>query len=81
MGGPRGLAVYPRVRLLPASGGGWTAVLSGHQSSALVAPTGRADGLAVIPEGVERIAEGEDVDVLLFGHPGLLPGAAVAEPG
>ncbi|MCY3707016.1 MAG: molybdopterin molybdotransferase MoeA [Gammaproteobacteria bacterium] len=74
MGGPGGLAVYPRVRLLPASGGGWTAVLSGHQSSALVAPTGRAEGLAVIPEGVERIAEGEEVDVLLFGRPGLLPG-------
>ena len=74
MGGPRGLAVYPRVRLLPASKGGWTVVLSGHQSSALVAPTGRADGLAVIPEGVQRIAEGEEVDVLLFGGPGLLSG-------
>ena len=81
MGGPRGLAVYPRVRLLPASKGGWTAVLSGHQSSALVAPTGRADGLAVIPEGVQRIAEGEEVDVLLFGGPGLLPGAEAADPG
>lgn len=76
MGGPRGLAVYPRVRLLPASGGGWTVVLSGHQSSALVAPTGRADGLAVIPEGVERIGEGEEVDVLLFGRPGWLRGEA-----
>lgn len=81
MDGPRGLAVYPRVRLLPASGGGWTAVLSGHQSSALVAPTGRAGGLAVIPEGVERIAEGEEVDVLLFGGPGLLTGAVAAVPG
>ena len=81
MGGPSGLAVYPRVRLLPASGGGWTAVLSGHQSSALVAPTGRADGLAVIPEGVQRIAEGQEVDVLLLGGPGLLPGSAAAEPG
>ena len=80
MGGPKGLAVYPRVRLRPASGGGWTAVFSGHQSSALVAPTGRADGLAVIPEGVERIAEGEEVDVLLFGRPGLLPGATATEP-
>lgn len=79
MGGPRGLAVYPRVRLLPASGGGWTTVLSGHQSSALVAPTGRADGLAVIPEGVQAIAEGEEVDVLLFGRPGRLPGGA--DPG
>ncbi len=81
MGGPRGLAVYPRVCLVPASKGGWTAVLSGHQSSALVAPTGRADGLAVIPEGVQRIAEGEEVDVLLFGGPGLLPGAEAADPG
>lgn len=80
LGGPRGLAVYPRVRLLPASGGGWTAVLSGHQSSALVAPTGRADGLAVIPEGVQGVAEGQEVDVLLFGHPGWLPGEAAADP-
>ena len=76
MSGPRGLAMHPRVRLRPAPEGGWTAVLSGHQSSALVAPTGRADGLAVIPEGVRAIAEGEEVDVLLFGRPGWLPGAA-----
>lgn len=80
MAGPRGLAVHPRVRLRAASGGGWVAVPSGHQSSALVAPTGRADGLAVLPEGVERIAEGEEVDVLLLGRPGLLPGPAVTEP-
>ena len=73
LGGPKGLAVYPRVRLRPASGGGWRAVLSGHQSSALVAPTGRADGLAVIPEGMQAVAEGEEVDVLLFGRPGWLP--------
>ena len=76
MGGPKGLAVYPRVRLRPASGDGWHAVLSGHQSSALVAPTGRAHGLAVIPEGVGAVAEGEEVDVLLFGRPGWLPGEA-----
>ena len=74
MGGPRGLAVYPRVRLRSTPGGRWTAVFAGHQSSALVAPTGRADGLAVIPEGVARIAEGEEVDVVLFGSPGWLPG-------
>ncbi len=74
LGGPRGLAVYPRVRLRPGPGSRWTAVLAGHQSSALVAPTGRADGLAVIPEGVEGVAEGEEVDVLLFGRPGWLPG-------
>ncbi len=76
LGGPKGLAVYPRVRLRPASGGGWRAVLSGHQSSALVAPTGRADGLAVIPEGMQGVAEGEEVDVMLFGRPGWLPGEA-----
>ena len=76
MGGPEGLSVHPRVRLRPAPDGGWSAVLSGHQSSALVAPTGRADGLAVIPEGVRAIARGEEVDVLLFGRPGWLPGEA-----
>ncbi|MCY4647469.1 MAG: molybdopterin molybdotransferase MoeA [Gammaproteobacteria bacterium] len=76
MGGPRGLAVYPRVRLRRAAGGGWITVLAGHQSSALVAPTGRADGLAVIPDGVAGIAEGEEVDVLLFGSPGRLRGEA-----
>ena len=80
LGGPKGLAVFPRVRLRPDPGGGWTAVLAGHQSSALVAPTGRAHGLAVIPEGVERIAEGEELDVLLFGAPGWLPGEAAGDP-
>ncbi len=74
LGGPKGLSVYLRVRLRPTSDGRWTAVLAGHQSSALVAPTGRADGLAVIPEGVGSIAEGAEVDVLLFGNPGWLPG-------
>ena len=74
MRGPRGLAIYPRVRLRPAPDGSWRAWLAGHQSSALVVPTGRADGLAVIPEGVQAIDEGEEVDVLLFGRPGWLPG-------
>ncbi len=73
MRGPRGLAIYPRVRLRPAPDGSWRAWLAGHQSSALVVPTGRADGLAVIPEGVQAIDEGEEVDVLLFGRPGWLP--------
>ena len=81
MRGPMGLAVYPRVRLRPAPGGGWVATLAGPQSSALVAPTGHADGLAVIPEGVQAVNEGEELEVLLFGRPGWLPGQPVPGGG
>ena len=34
----------------------------------------------MIPEGVERLAEGDEVDVLLFGRPGWLPGEDAPEP-
>lgn len=43
-----------------------TARLAGHSGSGLVQSIGLADGLAVIPEGVAAIDEGERVEVILL---------------
>jgi len=60
------LTHYHRVRL-EAADGGWTASLSGHQSSGLVSSLAAADGLGIVSEGKAGIAEGEELDVLLLG--------------
>jgi molybdopterin molybdotransferase len=49
------------------SEGGPAAFLTGPQGSGLVQSLGRADGLAVVPLGVERIERGQLVQVLLIG--------------
>ena len=58
-----GLTVFLRVRL-DGSRTEPVATLTGSQSSGLVSGLPHADGLAVHPEGVGRIAAGETVDVL-----------------
>jgi molybdopterin molybdotransferase len=40
--------------------------LAGPQGSGLVSGLGPAQGLAVVPEGVERVAEGDPLDVILL---------------
>ena len=55
--------------VLTRAGGVAEASLAGPQGSGLVSSLGAADGLAVIPEGVEGIPKGEAVDVLLLGDP------------
>jgi molybdopterin molybdotransferase len=56
-----------------------TVSLTGHQGSGLVHSVGPAEGLAVVPEGVERLEPGETVEVILLGegtgteHPGFRP--------
>ena len=40
--------------------------LTGPQGSGLVSGLGRADGLAIIPEDVSRVQEGEGVTVMLL---------------
>jgi molybdopterin biosynthesis enzyme len=61
------LCHFHRVTLEPAPAGSArpTARLSGHTGSGLVSSLGRADALAVVPEGVASIAPGEDVEVIL----------------
>ena len=74
MRGAGTLALFPRVTLHGGPGDVWTARLTGPQSSALLTSSGRAHALAVIPEGVERIDEGDQVDVMLLDSgPGWWP--------
>ena len=61
------LCHFHRVTLEPPQGDATlpTARLSGHTGSGLVSSLGRADALAVVPEGVGSIAPGEAVEVIL----------------
>jgi len=56
---------FLRVRLARA-GAGWSVSPTGHQGSHVVTSIARADGLAVIPEDVLEVAEGEQVTVHLL---------------
>ncbi len=47
------------------------AFLTGPQTSGLVRGQGLAQGLAVVPEGVSRIREGESVRIILLDDMGL----------
>lgn len=72
--------VFLRVRLTAGKAGEWLVTATGPQGSGLVSSIGSADGLAVLPEGVEAISAGEPVEVILLGegpgwHSGR-PGAA-----
>jgi molybdopterin molybdotransferase len=61
------LTHYHRVVLRETSSGP-AVFLTGPQGSGLVQSLGKADGLAVVPLGVERIEPGEPVEVLLIGE-------------
>jgi molybdopterin molybdotransferase len=61
--GPREKVQFARVRLRRSNGAWLAAPTGGHQSN-LMATMSRADGLAVIPAGVETAAAGASVRVL-----------------
>ncbi len=62
---PRGKRAFLRVRLTRDQQG-WLATPTGHQGSHVVSSIARADGLAVLGEEVEDVAEGQDIDVQLL---------------
>ena len=81
MRGAGKLTLFPRVTLHEGPGSEWTARLTGSQSSALVTSSGRAHALAVIPAEVERIEEGDEVDIMLLGGgPGWWPTSVGPSP-
>jgi len=61
-----GLTHLVRVTLEPEDGG-WVARPTGPQGSGLLGSLAHADALALVPEGVEEIAPGEEVEVMLLG--------------
>jgi molybdopterin molybdotransferase len=63
--GPRGKTQFARVRV-KRTREGWTATPTGARGSNLIATVARANGLAVIPPGVETAEAGSDVRVMLF---------------
>jgi molybdopterin molybdotransferase len=63
--GPRGKTQFARVRVRRTREG-WTAVPTGARGSNLIATVARANGLAVVPPGIETAAAGTEVRVLLF---------------
>lgn len=64
---------YLRVHLT-ASEDEWEAALTGDQGSGILSSMVQADGLAVIPEDCDHLAEGSLVNVLLFPPPPVLGG-------
>jgi molybdopterin molybdotransferase len=63
--GPEGKTVFARVRVRRTTEG-WFATSTGSRSSNLLRTVTRANGLAVIPPGVERLEAGDRCRVLLF---------------
>jgi molybdopterin molybdotransferase len=66
--GPRGKVQFARVHAR-RRGGGWRAASTGGRQSNLMATVTRANGLAIVPAGVEMARAGEEVRVLLFREP------------
>jgi molybdopterin molybdotransferase len=64
--GPRGKTQFARVLVRTGEDGGYRATPTGGRGSNLIATVSRANGLAIVPAGVERAAAGEEVDVWLF---------------
>ena len=63
--GPKGKTVLARVRV-HRTGDALRAQSTGARSSNLLTTVTRANGLAVIPPGVERIEAGEQARVIVF---------------
>jgi molybdopterin molybdotransferase len=63
--GPRGKTQFARVRVRRAPEG-WVAAPTGARGSNLIATVARANGLAIIPPGVQTAASGSEVRVVLF---------------
>lgn len=64
---PSGRRHYLRCRLLPAPGGGYSAVTTGNQDSAVLTSLVRADGLLIVPEDRREVRLGDRLPVVLLG--------------
>jgi molybdopterin molybdotransferase len=67
--GPKHKTVFARVSVR-RSGEGWEAVPTGGRGSNLISTVSRANGLAVIPAGIELAPVGSQVRVQVFRSPG-----------
>jgi molybdopterin molybdotransferase len=65
VGGPKGKLQFARVRVARADGG-WAATPTGARGSNLISTVSRANGLAMIPQGVELAPAGSPVRVQVF---------------
>ncbi len=63
--GPRDKTQFARVRVRRAEGG-WVASPTGGRGSNLIATVSRANGLAIVPPGVETAPAGSEVRVMIF---------------
>jgi molybdopterin molybdotransferase len=63
--GPEGKTMFARVRCR-WDGERWVAASTGSRQSNLLATVARANGLAIVPAGVEAVNAGETCNVLLF---------------
>ena len=63
--GPRGKTQFARVNVTRTVDG-WTAEPTGGRGSNLISTVSRANGLAIVPAGVETAEAGEKVKVMLF---------------
>lgn len=63
--GPRGKTQFARVRVRRTEDG-WVAAPTGGRGSNLISTVARANGLAVIPPGIETAEAGSEVRVMLF---------------
>jgi molybdopterin molybdotransferase len=63
--GPKGKTAFARVRVARTDEG-WRASSTGSRSSNLFSTVTRANGLAIIPPGVDRIEAGGECQVLVF---------------
>jgi len=63
--GPKGKAQFARVSV-HRRGDGWAATPTGPRGSNLISTISRANGLALVPSGVETARAGESVSVILF---------------
>jgi molybdopterin molybdotransferase len=66
--GPRGKVQFARVHVR-LEGGRWLASSTGGRQSNLPATVSRANGLAIVPAGVDTARAGEEVRVFLFRDP------------
>ena len=59
------LAHFLRVKLT-RGGAGWSAQLTGPQGSGMISSVAHADGLMVVPEAVDMLEAGSEVDVIML---------------
>lgn len=63
--GPKGKTQYARVRV-ERGDDGWTATPTGGRGSNLISTVARANGLAIVPAGIEAAPTGSKVRVMVF---------------